>query len=1077
MGEVWAARHQRTRARAAVKIITALTDDDTWTRTSLRNEVRAMARLSHPGIVRILDHGVVDAGAEEAHVGLPCIVMDQVDGGSLVPLLGRLPWSDIHALLDRLLLALAHAHAHGLIHRDLKPGNVLVPERQGPAGAMLTDFGLTHPLSAGAPGDPQHARVGTPSYMSPEQIDGAWRLFGAPTDLYGLGCVAWALVTGKPPFRGDRATVLAAHRTATPPPLVPRMEVPAGLEDWLRSLLAKAPRDRPQHAADAMQALAHLGRATRPLGPPSVPARWTHAPARQGPPLESLFALRAMPVVGRTRLQNALWSALRRCVSQGGTHTVVLSGSAGTGKSHLARWLCEASAETGAVQVLQVCHSGTDSPLDGLEAALRRHLATEGLPAAAVPALLSRRLPTSHLGTPAQSTELFALARDPAQADDGSPLTGLAERQRALVGLLERLAAQRPLVIWLDDLQWAEGSVGILPQLMARPVRDGPPILIVSTVALTGREPTPWVQAALRALPTLPRVDVYHVGPLAPEGRRALVRQLLGLAPTLSARVEDRTAGNPLFAVQLIGDWVQRGLLIPSADGLRLRPGADTTLPSSLYGVWAGPLERVLGALPHSERLGLELAALLGVDVGTEEWLALCDEVGVSGSLEAVEALLEAHLARAGPEGPERAWSFVHGMLREVLVQQSWQAGRAKLWHLASAMHLDGRTGTRDLTRRARHLLAAGGQREALEALRRAAQAQWESGDLRLAEGLIDQWRKGLIELAIPTSDAQWGRQALMQSGLLRHRGDLKAAGGIMRRALDAARRHDWPDLVPRLLMEAGDIARQRGQLDQAEAYLVHAQQSAGAIGDGMTAAVAIQKQAVVQAGRGRHQQSLELAQASRAALLAQDRHVDAAVSLLIMSQALLYLGRRSHARAGLIQAGAEYARRGCRWGVADVAVSLAYLARQEGDLDDAELQADTAIELLESMSSGTVYMARLYRAWVALDRRHFDDAEPALSLLWRHFHGEGLDQPRAQARAGLLLCDAGRGRWRDLGEQLHAAERELAKAPPQDDDVSDLLDRAARHADLGGHPELAARLRVLALRTARQADDQADAG
>jgi len=1074
MGEVWAARHRRSRARAALKIITTLHADDEWARVCLRNEVRAMARLSHPAIVRILDHGVVGPGGSDAHVGLPCIVMEQIEGQSLIPHLGRMPWPQIRALLLRLLRALAHAHASGLIHRDLKPGNVLIPDEPGPRAAKLTDFGLTHPLHAGPAGEPRNARVGTPSYMAPEQIVGAWRQFGAPTDLYGLGCVAWALVTGRPPFVGPRDQVLKDHRLKPPPLLQPQRGCPAGFQDWLRWLLEKSPADRPQHAIDAARALWQLDDETTDHVGRGVPRSWPQPPPREGPPLESLFALRALPVVGRTTLQTTLWTKLRRCVLKGGTHTLVLSGSAGTGKSHLARWLCEAAGETGTVQTLHVPHSNPAGALDGLAASLRRHLGTAGMGPAQVPDHLAEVLPARVLGRPAQADMLARALTDPAVPSPTRSQDPGLSRQRDLLGTLECLATERPLIIWLDDLQWAEGSVGLLPHLTGREPGEGPPILIVGTVALTGRDPSPWVQAALRTLPTQPRVDVCHVGPLGTEGRRALVRQLLGLAPTLSARVEDRTAGNPLFAVQLIGDWVSRGLLIPSSDGLRLQPGAETRLPGTLYEVWAKPLEEALRGLPMTARLGLELAALQGVDVDTSEWQDMCAEVGVRGDLQAVEALLDRRLATTGPKGPGRHWSFVHGMLREVLVQQAWAAGRAVLWHLACGMFLEHRTSCRDLTRRARHLLAAGSHVEVLPALRDAAQAQWEGGDLRLAEELIDQWRKGLIEHRVPAADLQWGQQSLMASGLLRHRGEWKAAAQIMKRALESARRHRWRPLIPELLMEAGDVERHRGRLEQAEAYLAHAEQAAVANDDPVGGSVATQKRAVVAAGFGQHQRSLELARASRAVLLSAGRQVDAAVSLLIMAQALLHLGQRSRARAGLIQAAGEYARLGCRWGVADVAVSLAWLDRQEGDLDEATAHADQAIELLESMSSATVYEARLTRAFIRLDRREYDDAEQDLSALWRHFDAEGLGQPRARARVGLMLCDAGRGRWRDLDEQLSAAERELRFDHSVDEAVAELLARAARCCTLAGRTEPADRLSALEGPFARPPTSQA---
>ncbi len=1061
MGEVWAARHKRTRDQAALKVITGLRAEDEWARISLHNEVRAMARLSHPAIVRILDHGRVPEGGQEHHTGQPCIVMERVDGGSLIPLLGRIAWPEVRALLFRLLRALAHAHAMGLIHRDLKPGNVLVPAQHGPRGAKLTDFGLTHPVHD-RHSQPLNARVGTPSYMAPEQIEGAWRTFGAPTDLYGLGCVAWALVTGRPPFTGQQEAMLTAHRLQAPPRLQPRRDTPPAFEDWLRWLLAKSPADRPQHAMDAARALWQLDDEHTDAVGIGVPRGWPQPPARQGPPLESLFALRAMPVVGRSTLQATLWSKLRRCVRQGGTHTIVLSGSAGTGKSHLARWLCEAAAETGCVRTLHVPHSDPAGPLDGLAASLRRHLGTAGVAPERVPDLLARVLPPRVLGRPERATVFHRALVDPEVEGSAAATRSGAEKQHDILEVLEHLAADRPLVIWLDDLQWAEGSVGALSHLVGREPGEGPPILILATVALTGRDPGPWVQAALRALPTQPRVDICHVGPLGTEGRRALVRQLLGLAPALSARVEDRTAGNPLFAVQLIGDWVSRGLLMPSGDGLRLRPGANTRLPDSLYEVWSAPLEEALAGLPQSARLGLELAALQGVEVDTAEWKALCRAVGVQGELDAVERLLDRRLAVAGPEGPGRHWSFVHGMLREVLVQQAWAAGRAVLWHLAAAMFLEGRTSCRNKTRRARHLLAAGGVAEALPALREAARAQWESGDRRLAEGLIDQWRKGLIDLQIPQGDPQWGEQALMQCGLLRHRGDLRTASQIMKRALDAARRHRWRPLIPQLLIEAGDVERLQGRLAQADAYLAHAESAAEAIEDPVAAARATQKRAVVAAGFGQHQDAIQLADASRHALQQAGCQVDAAVSLLIRSEALLALGRRSQARAGLIQASGEYARHGCRWGVADVAAALAWLDREEGDLDSATAHADEAIALLESLHSASVDVARLHRAFIRLDRRQYDDAEVDLSALWRHFDAEGLDSRRGQARVGLILCDAGRGRWRDLNEQLSAAERELPEVLRPDASLVALLERAVRCCETAGRDTAVPRLEAL---------------
>jgi eukaryotic-like serine/threonine-protein kinase len=216
-----------------------------------RQEIRFAARLTHPHIVPLLT-----AGESE---GLPYYTMPYVEGESLRARLGRgpLPIAEVVSLLRDVARALAYAHEHGVVHRDIKPDNILLTGES----ATVTDFGVAKALSA-ATGVGQSGIttlgvvLGTPAYMAPEQ--GA----GDPgtdhrADIYAFGCLAYEALTGAPPF-GTRppAALIAAHAVEPPEPLARRQpDVPPALADLVMRCLAKRPADRPKTASELLQAL------------------------------------------------------------------------------------------------------------------------------------------------------------------------------------------------------------------------------------------------------------------------------------------------------------------------------------------------------------------------------------------------------------------------------------------------------------------------------------------------------------------------------------------------------------------------------------------------------------------------------------------------------------------------------------------------------------------------------------------------------------------------------------------------------------------------------------------------------
>jgi serine/threonine-protein kinase len=241
--EVWRARDEQLDRDVAVKRLHAHLFADDASRARLAAEARAAARLSHPVIVGVYD---VDATGDA-----PALIMELVDGESLAARLerdGPLTDREAAAIVADLAEALFHAHQQGVIHRDMKPGNVLL-DRGG--RTRLVDFGIAHSLAeASARLTVTGTVIGTLRAMAPEQlIDGP---ITPRTDLYGLGVVLHEAVTGRPPYPSGSPLALAEAQRAGPPPL-------DGLDPALAAVIAGClafdPADRPLHAGAVAAAL------------------------------------------------------------------------------------------------------------------------------------------------------------------------------------------------------------------------------------------------------------------------------------------------------------------------------------------------------------------------------------------------------------------------------------------------------------------------------------------------------------------------------------------------------------------------------------------------------------------------------------------------------------------------------------------------------------------------------------------------------------------------------------------------------------------------------------------------------
>lgn len=266
----------------AVKILDLQQTSDPVMEERFRREARATAALNDAHIVTVYDTGVADHAAY--------LVMERLPGRTLADAIrerGPLPIPEVRAISSQVAQALSVAHAAGVVHRDIKPGNIAYAASSGTA-VKVVDFGITQLLDRGAESHPltmTNTVIGTAEYLSPEQ--GVGGRVDARADLYALGCVLYAMLTGEAPFSGPTpVAVLMAHQQQLPPDVRDlRPDTPPELAELIARLLAKNPADRPGSAELVAQALLdpRSAAATEVLAGPG-PTAVIPPPVAAGPP-------------------------------------------------------------------------------------------------------------------------------------------------------------------------------------------------------------------------------------------------------------------------------------------------------------------------------------------------------------------------------------------------------------------------------------------------------------------------------------------------------------------------------------------------------------------------------------------------------------------------------------------------------------------------------------------------------------------------------------------------------------------------------------------------------------------------
>ncbi|MGB0647959.1 MAG: serine/threonine-protein kinase, partial [Bradymonadia bacterium] len=453
MGQVWLARVAENDGHCAVKVLNLRNDRKGSAERSFNREVRAMARLEHPGIIQVFDFG-------RTQMGSPFVAMEYVSGSALNPYMrGPWTWGQLWNVLNELLTALAHAHAREIVHRDLKPGNVIViPEASGPGSVKLADFGIALAISEAQKAD---RRIeGTPAYIAPEAASGSVADIGPWTDLYSLGVMLFEILTGDLPYRGRH--LLSHHQTSPLPQLRRRadVEAPDGLLKLVARLLEKKPYRRFRSASEVIRAVRELGvpspeplhdldshfllddsyndfSSTSMVTPPTTLKGWA------GP---GLFHLKEPTLVGRHEAQNRLMSMVNRTLAGQGPFIAIIEGEAGRGKSKLANWIREQVESSGDMSTMVIRSEPQSEAGGGLRQAVLRFV---GAPTADRES--SYDIFLSHFNDPVKAQE----ATDTLWAGIPGENVNLDQRLNNAVRLLQDLIEDMPFLLWADDAQWS----------------------------------------------------------------------------------------------------------------------------------------------------------------------------------------------------------------------------------------------------------------------------------------------------------------------------------------------------------------------------------------------------------------------------------------------------------------------------------------------------------------------------------------------------------------------------------------------------------------------------------------------
>jgi signal transduction histidine kinase/serine/threonine protein kinase/tetratricopeptide (TPR) repeat protein/ActR/RegA family two-component response regulator len=616
------------------------------------------ARLQHEGVLlRRCESPYLAAPLRcNTEDGAFYLVRNFVPGEPLAERLDRGPIGvlDTLALGKCFLEALDVAHDLGIVHRNIKPSNVILHEEASPTRATLVDFGLDRGTQVDA--SSRGASLTSAAYMSPEQTGSLERQVGEASDLYAVGAILFACLAGRPPFVGDNiGMILRAQMTTHVADLRSLgLEIPRAVDELLRRLLRKDPSDRYQSARAVLHDLQAIV---------DELAKGNREPTVVVGMLDRRRTLTESSLVGRND-ELAQLDELVEQTREGRAGFVVIEAESGSGKSRLLAELSRDATRRGLEvleghglnQVGQRPCQMLDGVVDDFVAATQRD---PGLAEA-----VRQRLGHYQEGV---SAALPALAEALGwQRPSSSVPEAFGERRtiEALAKFLEAVGTEScPAIVVLDDCQWADELIVKLLDHWQRRRRDTRGMRQhVSLVVAFRAEEVPSGHA-LRGL--LPSAHL-QLAPLEYEDVKQQIESMAGPLPEQAVEMVYRlSSGNPFMASAILRGFVETGALVATPDGWRIEPLAMEDLQSSNHA--AAFLSRRIDLLPRETLELLSVGAVLGKEFNLELAALLTDQ-DFSRAIAASTEAEKRHLVWSQP-GASRC-TFVHDRIRETLLER-----------------------------------------------------------------------------------------------------------------------------------------------------------------------------------------------------------------------------------------------------------------------------------------------------------------------------------------------------------------------------------------------------------------------